>query len=68
MDFDFFFKMVCTISFAGVTFVLCIKWIIESYLDYLQVTTGIKVITHAELKDKELREDREENNDDPFAH
>ena len=68
MDFDFFFKMVCTISFAGVTFVLCIKWIVESYLDYVQVMTGIKVITHAELKDKELQQDREENNDDPFAH
>lgn len=62
MDFDFFFKMVCTISFAGVTFVLCIKWIVEAYLDYIQVTTGIKVLTLTQMKDMKGEED-----DDPFA-
>lgn len=68
MDFDFFFKMVCTISFAGVTFCLCIKWIVESYLDYLQVTTGIKVITHTELKDLRAKEERKDIDDDPTAY
>ena len=66
MDFDFFFKMVCTISFAGVTFCLCIKWIVESYLDYLQVTTGIKVLTHSQLKDIDIQE-RGQNDDDAFS-
>lgn len=51
MDFDFIFKLVLTCSFAGVTFVLCIKWIVESYLDYVQVMTGIKVLTLSEMKD-----------------
>ena len=62
MDFDFFFKMVCTISFAGVTFVLCIKWIVEAYLDYIQVTTGIKVLTLTQMKDMK----GEEDDDDAF--
>lgn len=64
MDFDFFFKMVCTISFAGVTFVLCIKWIVESYLDYVQVMTGIKVITLTQMKDDTLVKDIDD--DDAF--
>ena len=62
MDFDFFFKMVCTISFAGVTFVLCIKWIVEAYLDYIQVTTGIKVLTLTQMKDMKGEEE-----DDAFT-
>jgi len=65
MDFDFFFKMVCTISFAGVTLCLCIKWIVEAYLDYLQVITGIKVITLAQMQEVQ---ERQEIDDDPFAH
>lgn len=51
MDFDFLFKLVLTCSFAGVTLCLCIKWIVESYLDYVQVMTGIKVLTLTEMKD-----------------
>jgi len=56
MEFDFFFKMVCTISFAGVTLCLCIKWIVESYLDYIQVQAGLRIITLNQLKDEEARE------------
>jgi hypothetical protein len=66
MDFDFFFKMVCTISFAGITLCLCIKWIVESYLDYVQVMTGIRVLTHSKLKDMENK--REDIDDDPTAY
>lgn len=62
MDFDFLFKLVLTCSFAGVTFVLCIKWIVESYLDYVQVMTGIKVLTLTQMKDMKGEEE-----DDPFA-
>lgn len=62
MDFDFLFKLVLTCSFAGVTFVLCIKWIVEAYLDYIQVTTGIRVLTLTQMKDMKGEED-----DDPFA-
>ena len=64
MDFDFLFKLVLTCSFAGVTLCLCIKWIVEAYLDYIQVTTGIRVMTLAQLKDMENREERDD--DDAF--
>jgi len=63
MDFDFFFKMVCTISFAGVTLCLCIKWIVEAYLDYVQVMTGIKVVTLTQMKDLEREEERTDYDD-----
>ena len=68
MDFDFFFKMVCTISFAGVTLCLCVKFITEAYLDYIQVMTGIKVVTLQQLKEMQEQQQGQEFDDDPFAH
>jgi len=70
MDFDFLFKLVCTVSFFGVSICLCIKWIVESYLDYIQVTTGIRVATLQSLKDSlEMQEKIERgNDDDPTAY
>jgi hypothetical protein len=67
MDFDFFFKLIITCSFFGISICLCVKWIVESYLDYIQVKTGIQVMTHTQLKDLEnlIKKD---NDDDPFAH
>ncbi len=64
MDFDFLFKLVLTCSFAGVTLCLCIKWIVESYLDFIQVTTGIKVMTLAQLQEQERQQQRQEQYDD----
>jgi len=70
MDFDFFFKLVLTCCFFGVTICLCIKWIVESYLDYVQVMTGIRVITLEQQKELQRLEERtiEGDDDDPFAH
>ena len=68
MDFDFVFKLVLTCCFFGVTLCLCIKWIVESYLDWVQVMTGVKVITLAQMKEQQQREDREEKDDDPTAY
>jgi hypothetical protein len=67
MDFDFFFKLVLTASFFGVSICLCIKWIVESYLDYIQVTNGIKVLTLTAMKDIE-RNERKDVDDDPTAY
>jgi hypothetical protein len=67
MDFDFFFKLIITCCFFGITVCLCIKWIVESYLDYIQVKTGIQVMTHTQIKDLENLINKE-NDDDPFAH
>lgn len=66
MDFDFVWKLILTCSFMGVSICLCIKWIVESYLDYIQVTTGIKIVTLNALKDEELK--REDIHDDPTAY
>lgn len=68
MDFDFLFKLVLTCCFFGVTVCLCIKWIVESYLDWVQVMTGVKVITLAQMKEQQRMEEREETDDDPTAY
>lgn len=70
MDFDFLFKLVLTASFFGVSLCLCVKWIVESYLDYIQVTTGIRIATLQSIKDSvELKEKLERgNDDDPTAY
>jgi len=49
-----------------VSICLCIKWIVESYLDYIQVTTGIKIITLNNLKDEEKK--KGDIHDDPTAY
>jgi len=69
MDFDFIFKLVLTCSFFGVTICLCIKWIVESYLDYVQVMTGVRVVTLEQEKERQrLEQQMERDDDDPFAH
>lgn len=70
MDFDFIFKLVLTCSFFGVTICLCIKWIVESYLDYVQVMTGVRVFTLEQQKEQERLEQQtiRGDDDDPFAH
>jgi len=67
MDFDFLWKMILTCCFMGVTVCLCVKWIVEAYLDYVQVMTGIKVVTLQQLKDIQ-QQSEQEFDDDPFAH
>lgn len=67
MDFDFLWKMILTCCFMGVTICLCIKWLMEAYLDWVQVMTGIKVITLQQLKEMQ-QQSGQEYDDDPFAH
>ncbi len=61
MDFDFLFKLILTASFFGVSICLCIKWVVEAYLDYLQVTTGITVM-------QTITQQSEDIDDDPTAY
>lgn len=63
MEFDFLFKLVLTCCFFAVTVSLCIKWLVDSYLEYIQVVTGIRIVTHREMVEQMKGED-----DDPFAH
>lgn len=70
MDFDFLFKVIITASFFGVSICLCIKWLVESYLDWVQVMTGISVVTLAHEKEAMQRMEREARrgrDDDDFA-
>ncbi len=60
MDFDFMFRLILTASFFGVSICLCIKWIVESYLDYIQVKTGLRILRKHEKE--------EEIDDDPTAY
>jgi len=60
MDFDFIWKLILTCSFLSVSICLSIKWIVESYLDYIQVQTGLHILRkHTEEKDMD---------DDPTAY
>lgn len=68
MDFDFLWKMILTCCFMGVTICLCIKWLVEAYLDWMQVMTGIKVVTLQQLKEIQQQQSGQEYDDDPFAH
>ena len=68
VDFDFIFKLVLTCCFFGVTVCLCIKWIVEAYLDYVQVMTGIKVVTLQQMKDHHDKQQLDRGyDDDDFA-
>jgi len=62
MDFDFIFKLIITCCFLGVTICLCIKWLVEAYLDYMQVVTGIKVVTLSEMK-RQMEKGKDIDND-----
>ena len=60
MDFDFIWKLILTCSFLSVSICLSIKWIVESYLDYIQVQTGLRILRkHTQEKDID---------DDPTAY
>lgn len=60
MDFDFIWKLILTCSFLSVSICLSIKWIVESYLDYIQVQTGLRILRkHTQGKDID---------DDPTAY
>jgi len=60
MDFDFIWKLILTCSFMSVSICLSVKWIVESYLDYIQVQTGLSILRKHERQ--------EERDDDPTAY
>jgi hypothetical protein len=67
MDFDFMFRLIVTASFFGVSICLCIKWIVESYLDYIQVTSGMRILTMTAMKELQRKEEKDIDND-PTAY
>tara|TARA_B000000557_G_scaffold253962_1_gene243579 strand:- start:657 stop:860 length:204 start_codon:yes stop_codon:yes gene_type:complete len=67
MDFDFVFKMILTVSFFTVSVGLAIKWVVSAYLDYIQVITGIRIVTWEQQKEQMIQE-RKERDDDPTSY
>jgi len=59
MDFDFIFKLIVTVSFFAVSAALVVKWLVTSWLDYVQVMTGIRIVTLETEKDRELKENKD---------
>lgn len=61
MEYDFIFKMILTVSFFTVSVGLAVKWLVSAYLDYIQVITGIRIVTWEEQKQQMLKEGREDD-------
>lgn len=61
MEYDFIFKMILTVSFFTVSLGLAVKWLVSAYLDYIQVITGIRIVTWEEQKQQMLKEGREDD-------
>lgn len=55
MEFDFAFKLILTASFAIVSIALALKLIVETYLWWVEVKTGIRLIQ--EQQEQEETED-----------
>ena len=56
MDVEFIWKLILTCSFLSVSICLSIKWIVESYLDYIQVQTGLRILRKHE-REKDVHDD-----------
>ena len=67
MDFDFIFKLILTVSFFTVSVGLALKWVVSAYLDYIQVVTGIRIVTWEQQKEQ-MRQEEKERDDDPTAY
>ena len=61
MEFDFVFKMILTVSFFTVSLGLTVKWLVSAYLDYIQVITGIRIVTWEEQRAQMLKEGKEDD-------
>jgi hypothetical protein len=62
MDFDFIFKLILTASFFAVSIALAVKWLVTSWLDYVQVMTGIHIVTLEAQQERRNREERDDAN------
>lgn len=62
MDLETFLLIVCTFSFLVVSVALAAKFVMDAYLEYIQVKNGIHVVTMNDMK--EYIEQAEEEDDD----
>lgn len=54
------------LAFGVVSFGLTFKWIMESYLDYIQVKHGIRVITQRQMEEM-MAQDAMEDDDETLG-
>lgn len=57
MEFDFAFKLILTASFAIVSLALALKLIVETYLWWVEVRTGIRLIQEQQ-EQEEIEDER----------
>ena len=57
MEFDFAFKLILTVSFAIVSLALALKLIVETYLWWVEVRTGIRLIQEQQ-EQEEIEDER----------
>jgi hypothetical protein len=61
MSLDTFLLIICTFSFLVVSVALAGKFIIEAYLEYIQVKEGIRVLTKRDLEEMQRMEEEDED-------
>ena len=59
---DQFMYLVCVFAFLAVSLSLAAKFITEAYLEYIQVKTGIRVITEQQMAEMEEEDEFDESN------
>lgn len=64
MSIELFFLMVCTFAFFVVSVALAAKFVLEAYLEYIQVLTGIRVVTKKQQEEAAAREESLDDFDD----
>jgi hypothetical protein len=64
MQLETFFLLICTFAFFVVSIALAGKFVMDAYLDYLQVKEGIEVMRQSELQEM-MKSDNEEDEDGP---
>jgi hypothetical protein len=60
MSLDTFLLIICTFSFLVVSVALAGKFIMEAYLEYIQVKEGIRVLTKRDLEEMERMAEEED--------
>lgn len=64
MSIELFFLMICTFAFFVVSVALAAKFVLEAYLEYIQVLTGIRVVTKKQQEEAAAREESLDDFDD----
>lgn len=59
MDYEFYFKLILTLSFGIVSLAFAIKLLMEAYLWYVQVMTGVSIAIDEHMGEEEEEDERQ---------